>query len=166
MTRLHPADPLIFVSPIITGRSYIPSNTFSSYIFNPQAAGIDPAGERPDEDDVLTPPPPPDVALEINLSHLIECLNIFGGAGGGSIGGGADGEGRRRRGDFDGDDDEDEGGGGFVGRRGKGGGGGEGTSRVGKVTAGRISWLGPGEPLEVLLYVRSVTCLLQTEMPI
>lgn len=105
---------------------------------------------------MLTPPPPPDVALEINLSHLIECLNIFGGAGGmGSAGGGgegADGGGRRRRGEFEGDDDDDEGGGGgFGGRRGRGGG--DGTSRTGKMTAGRISWLGPGEPLEVLLCV-------------
>jgi hypothetical protein len=149
------------------GRSYIPSNTFSSYTFNPRAAAPNDGGfhggERPDEDDVLTPPPPPDVALEINLSHLIECLNIFGGAGGGAGGGGGGdgGEGRRKRGDFEGDDD-DEDGGGFGGRRGRGGGG-EGASRTGKVTAGRISWLGPGEPLEVLLCVRRPSALPQLD---
>lgn len=153
----RPAGPPCLASRARLGRSYIPSNTFSSYVFNPQA--LQDEADRPDEDDELTPPPPPDVALEINLSHLIECLNIFGGAGGGGGGVGADaGEGKRRGswgGTADDDHEDDDGGGaggwGGGGRKGKGGA--EGGARTGKVTAGRISWHGPGEPLEVLLCV-------------
>lgn len=120
--------------------------------------------EELDEDDqghALTPPPPPDVALEINLSHLIECLSIFGGPG---SAGPVDGrEGKRRSADggvgeeFD---DEDDGDGGRPSRK-AGGMAGENVKAT-RVTAGRISWLGEGEPLEVLLYVLLSVSLVST----
>lgn len=157
-------SPALLLARLLSGRSYIPSNIFSSYTFNPRHVPSRANSEELDEDDhghALTPPPPPDVALEINLSHLIECLNIFGGAGSAGAVDGREGK-RRSTGGGIGEefDDEDDGDGGRPSRR-AGGKAGENVKAT-RVTAGRISWLGEGEPLEVLLYVLPSVSLVST----
>lgn len=97
----------------ITASAWVPTNLFSTF-------------EYPDDAEAE--------AFEISLDALLQCLNIFGNAGGGAA---PIGPGRRRRWAGEGEPGEDE-----WTPRGKE-----------KRTGMRITWLGVGYPLSVLLWV-------------
>ncbi|QRV86443.1 cell cycle checkpoint Rad1 [Ceratobasidium sp. AG-Ba] len=124
----------------LIANAYIPYTIFSSYIFNP------PQAPQPDSQD---PDATPAAIFEIQLDVLLECLNIFGTAGGnlmtksGGAGGGGNAETKAK---------------------GKGQGRGKGRETVdlnvnrldnyfvsSKATALRMSYQGEGYPLTLLL---------------
>ncbi|CED83786.1 Checkpoint 9-1-1 complex, RAD1 component [Phaffia rhodozyma] len=119
--------------------AYIPNNVFTTYTFNPPpSSDLDQTPLK--SQDSSSPPPLPDAALEINLTHLIECLSIFGTVG--SSTGGSD-ETKKGKSRDDGDSEDD-----FPGRKKDLM---SGEAKGVRITAGRISWAGPGEPLELVL---------------
>ncbi|WVQ99013.1 hypothetical protein IAU59_006145 [Kwoniella sp. CBS 9459] len=108
--------------------AWIPSNLFHEFKFNP---------------------PETPATFELSLDALLQCLNIFGNAGstsasgaGPSAGGGGRGK-RRWAGEGEGPDiDEDSAGGGA---------GDSGRRKEGKRTGMRMTWMGMGHDLSVLL---------------
>lgn len=135
-----------------SAQAFVPFNVFTSYKFNfPEDEAHEPSGidDNDEEED-----PTPQVTLEINLHHLLECLNIFGNAGSVPIGSGGDPFAKKQVDDFD----DDSGGSDGEGGKRRGGGGkwkerdpGGSDKATGRVTAGRISWVGRGHNLDVHL---------------
>lgn len=166
--------------------AYVAANAFSSYTFHltadDPAAYVDaPHGHADSPTPSGSSPPPQPTAdadgelatnpycqMSVSLSTMLECLNIFGNAGGGgnnpfkkegtagydSDDGGDAGGGanrwrnkRRRQGAGEDEDGADEGRGRFGGGR---RGGKAQTADEGKTTSLRLSYAGHGEPLVML----------------
>ncbi|GAA5847550.1 hypothetical protein JCM9279_005290 [Rhodotorula babjevae] len=163
----------------LQAHAYIARDAFSTYDFflsaEDPAAYVDapaprssasPGPSSPSQPRSSPPPAPaaggaPYCQLTVSLSTMLECLNIFGNAGG--SGHPFKREGERPPGG-DGGEDEGAGGGGWRGRRGRGRRGSEdgdqggrygrrgGTAQEdGKTTSLRVSYVGQGEPLVMLL---------------
>lgn len=148
---------LIYLMSPLLGTAFVFADIFDEYEYHPEITSSQPAPSTPnanrdqeiDEEEV-------NAALEIPLNTLIECLNIFGTAGGAS--GPSEGRYRKwRKGDEsdDGGDDSDGEGGKGKGKRGGGAGGrgldfffGGGSD---KRTGMRMSYAGAGHPLVLLL---------------
>ncbi|BGP52426.1 checkpoint clamp complex protein Rad1 [Rhodotorula kratochvilovae] len=156
--------------------AYIARDAFSSYAFslsasNPAAYIDAPAARASSASPALSSPsarsrspsPPPQPLhsqMTVSLSTILECLNIFGNAGGGA---GAGNPFKRDGGGGGGDREEDEGaagGGGWRGRRRRMGSDddeprfarrGAQAGDEGKMTSLRMSYAGHGDPLVLLL---------------
>ncbi|EGU11767.1 Proteophosphoglycan ppg4 [Rhodotorula toruloides ATCC 204091] len=147
----------------LQAHAYIAASAFSSYAFeldadNPAAyTDVPPTSSSRDDSPFASSPAPeasgpPYCQMTVSLSTMIECLNIFGNAGGASTSafkrefddededGGSGWKGKRRRMDSEDVDDERRGG----QRRGAG-------TDDGKTTSLRLSYAGRGEPLVMLL---------------
>ncbi|KPV72745.1 uncharacterized protein RHOBADRAFT_55438 [Rhodotorula graminis WP1] len=163
----------------LQAHAYISRDAFSTYDFflspdNPAAYVDAPAPRSSASPGPFSPsqppssPPPaagggaPYCQLTVSLSTVLECLNIFGNAGGSANPFKREGE--RPAGGDGGGDDEGAAGGGWRGRRGRGRRGsedGEEGGRYGrrggaaqddgKTTSLRVSYAGQGEPLVMLL---------------
>lgn len=137
---------------------------FTSYAFNPPADPKDDRGPpSPGSDDSDAQPaedtPPQNINISINLSHLLECLDIFRSSKASvagptkkdadEFGSGFKGKAPTWADDDDAEDENDDsiGGGGGWNKSGKG------PAAPQKSTSARITWEGKGEQLEVVLSV-------------
>ncbi|THG96781.1 hypothetical protein EW026_g5123 [Hermanssonia centrifuga] len=161
--------------------AYIFSSVFDEYEYQPEAPPPQPSA---DSSSSANPPPATDVAFEIPLNTLIECLNIFGTAGTSNSNLNPSTKTRqwRKVGEEEDGDDQDElrGSGASRRRDGRGrgrgrGGGASGNGRIDqffgaeKGTAMRVSYAGPGYPLTLLITEDSggptATCEITTFEP-
>ncbi|PSR71197.1 hypothetical protein PHLCEN_2v12929 [Hermanssonia centrifuga] len=146
---------------ILKATAYIFSSVFDEYEYQPEAPPPQPSA---DSSSSANPPPATDVAFEIPLNTLIECLNIFGTAGTSNSNLNPSTKTRQWRKvgeESDGDDQDELRGSGASRRRdGRGGGRGGGASGNGRIdqffgaekgTAMRVSYAGPGYPLTLLM---------------
>lgn len=67
----------------VPANAYLKFSTFSSYTFNPPPQASPTPSHQ--DDNSFDPPPPdePRCRFGVSLTTLLECLNIFGNAGGG-----------------------------------------------------------------------------------
>ncbi|KAL7414195.1 Rad1/Rec1/Rad17 [Mrakia frigida] len=173
-------------SRVLLAKAYVPLNVFSSFTFNPPLDPNAPPPSSPASVDSDDPPPepplPPSIDIEINLVHLLECLDIFRtskaaaagstkkegeeGGGGGMFGGGFHSKKPTWADEDDDDEDDEDAEGGERGWKKSGAKGGGGQQ---KITAARISWGGEGELLQVILTEQgggpTTTCQLSTSSP-
>ncbi|KAI0781398.1 Rad1-domain-containing protein [Trametes elegans] len=152
----------------LTATAFVFSHVFDEFVYNPDAAQLSQPSQPPeDDDDELTA-----TAFEIPLNTLMDCLNLFGTAG---MGAGTSQ--KRKKSPGDGEDSE---GGGSGRNDGKGKGRADaddagGNARLdqwfapGKGTGMRMSYVGPGHPLTLLVAEESggptATCEITTWDP-